>query len=269
MAPTQFRLSKGNRELAQDGIFVWSIPAFAVRSEIEGRLVKTCPSAGVCAALCYARSGTYRFSNVVRAHTRNLDDYLEDREGWVDSLIAELEHKRYRPTGRPHVFRWEVRDGFEWWAESGGRSVSIHDAGDFFDEAYLAHWLEVATSAPDVLFYAYTKEVAAYRRAEAAGLVPKNFVVIFSLGGRQDHLVDRDRDRHDDIFPTLEALIDAGYVDQAESDLMAALLPEIRIGIVSNNIPQLKKRQGAASFSELQRGERGRSIDTSPSLVHD
>ena len=72
------------------------------------------------------------------------------------------------------------------------------------------------------------------------------------MGGKQDHLVDKDNDRHADVFPTLEALEAAGYADQTESDLLAATLPSNRIGIVVNNIPHLKKKQGSQTFSGLQ-----------------
>jgi Gene product 88 len=62
-------LTQGNRELRKDGIFTWSIPALSARLN-NGENVVTCPNAGVCAKLCYARSGTYRFSNVRQAHVR-------------------------------------------------------------------------------------------------------------------------------------------------------------------------------------------------------
>jgi hypothetical protein len=107
----------------------------------------------------------------------------------------------------------------------------------------------VAESAPDVLFYAYTKEVAA---AKAARL-PSNVVLIYSYGGTQDALIDPEADRHDDVFPSAEALEAAGYVNFAASDLIAPLHPSHRIGIVANKIPATRRRQGAYTFREIQR----------------
>jgi hypothetical protein len=240
-----FLLTKGNRELAKDGIFTWSIPALSTQTDFG--FVTTCPSAGACAALCYARNGTYQFQNVRAAHRRNLESFLKDPDGWVARMITELAHRRYRPTGRRHEWDWPVRDDFTAWREAGGRSVRIHDAGDFFNRDYLLAWAEVAASAPDVLFYAYTKEVALAK----AVTLPANFVMIYSLGGKQDQLVDLEQDRHADVFPNLEALKAAGYSDQAENDLMAPLLPNHRIGIVRNNIRHLIKRQGERTFSQL------------------
>ena len=218
-------LTNGNRELKADGIFTWSLPALAAKLS-TGKNMLVCPSAGVCANLCYARSGTYNFSNVKAAHTRNLELILDNPIGWKNRLNDELKTKRYQ----------------------GGKSVRIHDSGDFFSDAYFELWLEIANDNPDVFFYAYTKEVAMVKRYE----LPKNFVIIFSMGGTQDHLVDKENDRHADVFPSLEALQEAGYIDQEESDLLAAMLPTNKIGIVVNNIKHLKKRQGQETFGSLQ-----------------
>jgi hypothetical protein len=101
------------------------------------------------------------------------------------------------------------------------------------------------------MFYAYTKEVARFRRlVEPAA--PTNFRWLYSYGGREDHLIDPTHDRHADVFPTLEALEAAGYLDQAASDLLAVLAPTNRIGIVANNIPQLRRRQGSVTFRQRQ-----------------
>jgi hypothetical protein len=218
-------LTSGNRELKADGIFTWSLPALAAKLS-TGKNMLVCPSAGVCANLCYARSGTYNFSNVKAAHTRNLELILDNPIGWKNRLNEELKSKRYQ----------------------GGKSVRIHDSGDFFSDLYFELWLDIAHNNPDVFFYAYTKEVAMVKRYE----LPKNFVIIFSMGGTQDHLVDKENDRHADVFPSIEALQEAGYTDQEESDLLAATLPTNKIGIVVNNIKHLKKRQGQETFSSLQ-----------------
>ncbi len=245
---TDFLLKRGNSELARHGIYSWSIPALSVKS--DRGLVCTCPNAGACAALCYARNGTYLFQNVRAAHLLNLEGYLAGPDAWEARLIQELSHRRYRPSGRPHPWEW-VRPEFSWWQESGAKAVRIHDAGDFFHPRYTQAWLNAAAKAPDVLFYAYTKEVNQFKAFEMGCQIPPNFVVIYSLGGKQDHLIDLDRDRHADVFPSLESLESAGYEDQSASDLMAPLLTTNRIGIVRNNIRHLIKRMGDRSFGQL------------------
>ena len=222
---SKYLLTNGNRELAKDGIFTWSIPALNARLS-DGSNFVTCPNAGICANLCYARSGTYRFSNVLKAHTDKLEMVLGDLESWKIQLIEELKAKRYQ----------------------NEKSVRIHDAGDFFSMDYLIAWLDIARATPDVFFYAYTKEVAMVK----AVTLPENFVIIFLMGGKQDHLVNKELDRHADVFPTMEALVNAGYADQGDNDLLAATLPTPKIGIVSNNIKHFQKRQGDGTFASLQ-----------------
>ena len=223
---TKYLLTNGNRELAKDGVFTWTLPALNARLS-NGKNHVTCPNAGICAKLCYARSGTFNFSNVKRAHLAKLEMLLNDLTGWEEQMTAELKAKRYR----------------------GGKWVRIHDSGDFFSPEYFEAWLRIAKATPDVRFYAYTKEVAMVK----SHTLPDNFIIIFSMGGKQDRLIDTEVDRHADVFPTLEALNEAGYTDQEDSDILAATLPTPKIGIVVNNIPHLKKQQGAATFSSLQR----------------
>jgi hypothetical protein len=87
----------------------------------------------------------------------------------------------------------------------------------------------------------------------AEGKAPANFRWLYSMGGKEDHLIDVDRDRHAEVFPTKAALDAAGYFDQSASDILAITAPTNRIGIVANNIPHFKKKQGAATFGDLQR----------------
>jgi hypothetical protein len=84
------------------------------------------------------------------------------------------------------------------------------------------------------------------------GLAPANFKWLYSLGGLEDHLVDRELDRHAEVFPTAEALEAAGYYNQEKSDLLAIEAPSHKIGIVANNIPSFKKKQGDLTFGQHQ-----------------
>lgn len=49
------RLLTQNSEMKQIGVWNWSLPAWAGRLA-DGRTYNTCPSAGICAQACYARS---------------------------------------------------------------------------------------------------------------------------------------------------------------------------------------------------------------------
>jgi hypothetical protein len=239
-----------NSELKPHGIFNWTIPAWYVR-RADGSIFKTCPNAGACAKVCYARNGTYRFSNVVSAHTRNLDLVLDDPSTWEEEVCQELRKRKYRPTGSVR----ELPDGIKlhdldpWlveWVQHGGKAVRIHDAGDFFADWYLEAWLRICRENLDILFYAYTKEVSMFRRVKQ---FPVNFRYLFSTGGLEDHLIGEDR--HADVFPTEEAIIAAGYISQDASDLLAVLLPTNKIGIPANNIPAFNKKLAGRRFSEI------------------
>lgn len=219
-----------NGELRPLGIYNWTLPALSATLD-DGRRIRTCPAAGVCATFCYARVGTYRFSNVRAAHARNLQMVVDDLPGWQAAMIDELGQRRYR----------------------GGKWVRIHDAGDFFNDEYLTAWLDVARAVPDVTFYCYTREVARFRRiVEVPGGRPDNFLYLYSLGGREDHLLDLSTDRHCDVFPSEAAARLAGYTPQSDDDRLCVTLPTNRVAVVANNIRHLQKRQGANTFGGLQ-----------------
>jgi hypothetical protein len=82
---------------------------------------------------------------------------------------------------------------------------------------------------------------------------PKNFRYLYSLGGREDHLIDLELDRHADVFPDDAAILEAGYSNQDASDLLAITLPSNKIGIPQNNIPQFRKRLAGRTFGEVQK----------------
>lgn len=244
------RLLTQNSELRRVGVWNWTLPAHTLKLT-DGSWFNTCPNAGACGRVCYAKMGTYLFSNVRRRHLQNLE-YVLHNEGWWCEMVAELEHKRFRPTGKPHDLPHDESD--RWlhnWVNTGGQAVRIHDAGDFFDFGYLSAWLTIAYTHKDILFYAYTKEVEMVRNeCEFQGL--PNFRIAFSFGGKQDHMIDRERDRHADVFPTKEALEAAGYFDQSDNDLLAVVAPSNKIGIVANNLPVANKRFAGRTMSELQ-----------------
>jgi hypothetical protein len=202
------------------------LPAWAIKLA-DGRKFNVCPNAGICATLCYARNGTYAFPAVRAAHERNLLLVLDHLPAWERRMQRELRHSRYR-----------------------GRHVRIHDSGDFFSDSYLEAWLRIMRLSPWATFYAYTKEVSRFKRLVEPD-PPPNFLWIYSLGGKEDVLIDRTRDRHADVFPDKAAAVAAGYFSQEASDLFAIYSPS-HVGIVANNIPTFKRKQGDSSFGQLQ-----------------
>ncbi len=192
-------------------IFNWGIPAF--RSETG---LKTCPNAGLCAVGCYARSGAYLFSNVAKKFEERL--VLAQSPGFVDELIGEILEANIKA------------------ARKGKKClIRIHDSGDFFSDEYTYKWFKIAQKLPDVSFYAYTKQVQYFKdlfKLYGEDLVkPKNLTLIYSYGGKQDDLIDPERDRHSRVFENEADLIEAGYADASHNDLVA-LDENIKIGLI-------------------------------------
>ena len=242
-----------NSELRKDDIWNWTLPAWVVRDS-QGRAHNVCRAAGACVHFCYARNGTYNFPSVKAAHVRNLEFVLDDLNGWTEAMMTELGRKKFRPKGVPRLpdlSRDHLAPSVRALVDGGAAAIRIHDAGDFLSDEYLLAWLAIAQWTPDVLFYCYTKEVKRFKQVLAGG-APPNFLWCYSLGGKYDHLVERDRDYHADVFPDEAAIERAGYYCQDANDLLCVLAPSNRIGIPANNIPHFRKRQGARTFGEMQ-----------------
>src|SRR5690606_1650402 len=133
---TDWLLSQ-NERMKKQGIFNWTLPAWVVQltgTAPDGtttvRRVNVCPSAGVCAKHCYALgsdSGYIRFPAARARHLRNLRMVLDTPLLWQERMATELRHPRYQPD-----------------PEKGKVGhIRIHDAGDFFDDAYTLMWLEI------------------------------------------------------------------------------------------------------------------------------
>ncbi|WP_433274418.1 GP88 family protein [Actinosynnema sp. CS-041913] len=232
-----------NSGLRRFNIHNFSLPAWAGRLP-DGRTYNTCPAAGVCAAVCYARHGTYRFPQVKAKHERNLARILDDLPQWEADILAELAHPRFR----------------------GGVALRVHDSGDYFSDSYTLAWLRIARAVPDVLFYSYTKEVDRFRRLVEPD-PPANFRWVYSYGGKQDHLLDPTRDRVADVFPTETAIAEAGWNTNADTDLDAVLGPN-PVGMAQNNIPHLQRRIGARTFREWQAAQTARTRTVSRTTNH-
>jgi hypothetical protein len=252
MTEPRKQLLRQNSELRADRIWNWTLPAHAVRLE-DGRTLNVCPNAGACAKFCYALNGTYLFRNVRGAHERNLVYVLDRLDEWKAQMMEELTHKRFRPNGIERLAGYDLQldDWAEQWRVTGGAAIRIHDSGDFFTVDYLNAWLDIARATPDVLFYAYTKEVTMFRE-HVTGKAPVNFRWVYSMGGRQDHLINKDTERHADVFTNLDDMKTQGYTSQDENDLLCILLPTTRVGIPANNIAHFNKKMAGRSFSTLQ-----------------
>jgi hypothetical protein len=189
-------LSYGNSKLKKDGIAAFSIPA-----------VLTCPQADSCKkGGCYATQGFFNMPSVKAKYASNF--LATKRNDFTKLVQADL--IKLKP-----------------------KTVRIHASGDFYNKDYFEKWVLIAGLNSSVKFYAYTKSVKMIKDAFwfYGRDWPKNLTIIFSEGGKQDHLINPEQDRHARVFPSLEALHAAGYADVTTHDI-GAMGPNHKIGLV-------------------------------------
>jgi hypothetical protein len=75
--------------------------------------------------------------------------------------------------------------------------VRIHVGGDFFNQNYFMGWLWLAVRNPHVVFYAYTKSLNLWLKNRE--IIPDNFVLTASYGGRLDHLIEPNQLRYSKV----------------------------------------------------------------------
>jgi len=69
--------------------------------------------------------------------------------------------------------------------------IRIHVGGDFFSESYFRAWINVACNNPQIKFYAYTKSLPFWITALERNLIPDNFRLTASEGGKFDALISQ------------------------------------------------------------------------------
>lgn len=134
---------------------------------------------------CFAASEEARYGNVREARWHNLD-MLRKHAGEGDHEAQVAGMARLILTSLPvreRVFDLSI-DG-----RAYKSVVRVHVAGDFFSQAYFDAWLAVCRERPDVLFYGYTKSLNFWVRR--LDVIPSNFVLTASRGGRHDDLIGR------------------------------------------------------------------------------
>lgn len=88
-------------------------------------IVNTCPGAGVCAKVCYARRGRYAFiPSISQKQTRILNLLLNHPDDFKQLLLREIEVIANKNKGKRLFFKW-------------------NDAGDFFTKKYFQIAVEI------------------------------------------------------------------------------------------------------------------------------
>lgn len=129
--------------------------------------IKTCPFADKCKTYCYATKGFYKMPVVKRKQEANL------KASKSDLFIHLMNHE---------IGELKAKNKID--------AVRIHSSGDFYNQEYLDKWIKIVEINPDIMFYAYTKSLPYFDKYHGTRLLPDNFSVIFSEGGKFDHLIN-------------------------------------------------------------------------------
>ena len=146
-------ISEGNRKLKRNDnsyFLIWSLP-----SQI------TCPYAtALCKASCYAKKAERIYPQVLPCRQRNLEE--THKKSFVADMVQAITYYINLPKNRNKQAYFR-----------------IHEAGDFYNLAYVYKWIEIAEQLPNVIFTAYTKSVKFIDIAHKH--IPDNLVIRYSI----------------------------------------------------------------------------------------
>jgi hypothetical protein len=130
------------------------------------------------------RGDESKFGDIINAasHTFHDEKHIEDllvktiasNEQYITSIGKKVHKKSLTTGGKVHSARAIIR---------------VHVSGDFYSQEYFNAWMKAAAYFPDITFYAYTKSIPYWVKAEAAGIIPPNFKLNASYGGSKDDLI--------------------------------------------------------------------------------
>lgn len=160
-------LANGRKVYSFDLLSGWSCPGakdcLSKVYEIDGR--KKLKDGADCRFRCFSASEEVSYPNVYKARKNNFDIV---RQLSTNELLELFSDQLPKDLG---IMRWHV-------------------AGDLFSWDYFQVACKIAAWNPDRLFYAYTKSLHFYARALGIGIIPKNFRITASVGGKFDALID-------------------------------------------------------------------------------
>jgi hypothetical protein len=142
----------------------------------EFKIVDTCPSAGACQLVCYAKHGSYTlFPEVSMFQNRTLNYLFNDPESFQGQLEAEIKLAAVKHRNKRVQIRW-------------------NDSGDLLSPKFFNIVMDIVKNTPMVDHYIYTKEV---EMTKAFPNPPENVIFNFSYGARkeQEKLIDPKKDK--------------------------------------------------------------------------
>ncbi len=189
---------KKNTKMAKsefEGVTFYDISMPALRGLVvnektnEFYIVDTCPGAGACRVYCYAKKGGYvQWKKSSLQQTRVLNFLINDWQGFKQQLISEILSAASKSAKKLKGKNVKYDMILRW-----------HDSGDFMSEKYLNIAYDIARETPNILHYAYTKNV----RMVSGTIKPDNFVFNFSQGAidREEREINPEKHKHSVVVP--------------------------------------------------------------------
>lgn len=153
--------------------------------------INTCPGAGSCQLVCYARKGFYGMNDgKVLKLIRRLNLLMNNPKEYYEMIMDELE---------PVAFKLKRKGRRE--GKTPKLVIRWNDAGDFFSQKYFDIAKKVTedliNGGFDIKSYAYTKQ------AKFVNLAGEDFIMNFSKGSSPRELrgVDLEKTKYSDIIP--------------------------------------------------------------------
>jgi hypothetical protein len=142
----------------------------------EFQIITTCPSAGACQLVCYAKHGSYiMYPDVSLSQNKTLNYLFNDSEGFKDQLIAEINLAVATYKKDKVQIRW-------------------NDSGDLLSPTFFKIVMEIVNATPKADHYIYTKEVEMIKKYPNP---PQNVIFNFSYGAKigQEKQIDPVKDK--------------------------------------------------------------------------
>jgi hypothetical protein len=182
--------------------------------DIESKIfrnINTCPGAGICQTVCYARKGFYGMNDgkIIKL-IRRLNMLWNDHRAYYNMVLNELVAEANKIQSPKNIWDFDADNNDNSSGTDNKMSaediptlvIRWNDAGDFFSDTYY----QIAVRATEKLIkmgykvksYAYTKQ------AKYVNLANDNFIMNFSKGSKKSELekVDLEKVKFSDIVPS-------------------------------------------------------------------
>ena len=187
--------------------------------------------------LCYAgrAQAQYPGANIQAFSNLNLLKKFKTTEGMADLIVKSLKFHGLQNTD---LFR-------------------IHEAGDFFSQAYFDAWLEVARRMPGTLFYAYTVSLPFWINRK--NQIPRNFKLIASMDEDNEELINAEGLRYTKVVGSTEEARELGL--RMDVDDMLAWGTDDSFALPLHGSQPKGSEAAAIRKKQTKKDETGKSFD--------